>query len=112
MCMSHSPGGSTIHVIVVVASAWKYRPAGLYSFTSHPEGTGSIAMNVFVYVCLSVCGADARQPATKTASVRPADSWHQTGKWTKTALQGHHQAQHKSLQDYHRYLGASGNGAI
>jgi len=57
-------------------------------------------------------GADARQPATETAPVRPADTWHQTGKWTKTALQRHHQAQHKSLRDYHKYLGASGNGAI
>jgi len=28
------------------------------------------------------------------------------------ALQGHHEAQHKSLWDYHRYLGASGNGVI
>ena len=35
-----------------------------------------------------------------------------SGKWTKTALQGHHQTQHKSLRDNHRYLGASGNGAI
>jgi len=50
--------------------------------------------------------------ATKTAPVRPADTWRQTGKWTKTALQAHHQAQHESLRDYHRYMGASGSGAI
>ena len=39
-------------------------------------------------------GADARQPATKTAAVRLADTWRQTSKWTKTALQRHHEAQH------------------
>jgi len=57
-------------------------------------------------------GVDARQSATKTAPVRPADTWHQTSKWTKTALQGHYQAQHKSLRDDHKYLGASGNGSV
>jgi len=43
-------------------------------------------------------GADARQPDTETAPVWPADTWRLTGKWTKTELQGHHQAQHKSLR--------------
>jgi len=36
------------------------------------------------------CGADARQLATRTAPVQPTVVWRQTGKWTKTALQGHH----------------------
>jgi len=35
-------------------------------------------------------GPDARQPATETAPVRTADTWRQTGNWTKTALRRHH----------------------
>jgi len=53
----------------------------------------TINRNYDTQVSTEVGGAravDARQSATETAPIRPADTWHQTGKCTKTALQGHH----------------------